>query len=91
MQWHKKHNHLVSSEHGTAENVWWKSNSKQLCLSFFTNGIYSFRRCNCNTEFIPNYRQSHRERTFANIQLVLGATTLFGIVLFKCRRDNKEI
>ena len=36
---------------------------------FFTKGVYSFRRFNCDRELIPHCWRSHRESTFASIQL----------------------
>ena len=33
-----------SLELGTAENIWWKSNFKQMCFEVFIKDWYSFRR-----------------------------------------------
>ena len=29
----------LSMEHGTAENLWWNSNFKQICFQFYTKGV----------------------------------------------------
>ena len=65
---------MLSLEHGTAENILWKSNFEQICFQFFTKGVHSF---NCNMELIPNCWRSHSENIFANIQLSFRNKTLF--------------
>ena len=33
---HTRDRHKLSLEHGTADNLWWKSNFKLICFLFFT-------------------------------------------------------
>ena len=44
----------LSLELGTAENLWWKSNFKQICFQFFTKDVYSFTIFNRNNLIIIN-------------------------------------
>ena len=90
----------LSFEHGTAENVWWRSNFKQICFQFFSRkGIYSFRRFNRYRELIPKRWRSHRKSTFANTQLslitrkrCLEMDDLRVLdILEKCRRLTKHV
>ena len=60
-----------SLENGTAEIYSVKPISNKYVLRFFTKGVYGFKRFNRNRELIPNCWRSHRESTFANIQLSL--------------------
>ena len=68
----------LSLEHGTTENLWWKRNFKQIFFQLLIEGVYSFKSFIHNRELIPNCRCSHRESTFANIQLSLRNKMLFG-------------
>ena len=53
--------------------------SNKHVFSFFTKGVYSFRRFNRNKELIPKFWRSHRESTFANIQLSFRNKKLFDL------------
>ena len=55
-----------------------KAISNKHIFSFFTKGVYSFRRFTRNRDLIPNCWRSHRESTFANIQLTFRNKKLFG-------------
>ena len=55
-----------------------KAISNKYVFSFFTKGVYSFRRINRNRELIQYCWRSHRESTLANIQLRLGNKKLSG-------------
>ena len=78
-------------EHGTAGNVWWKSNFKQICFQFFLRKVSSFKRFNRNRELILNCWRSHRESTFSNIQLGFRKKMLFGNGSVKGRRYIREM
>ena len=43
-----------SLEHGTTEQLLWKSNFKQMCFEYFPKGGYSFRRFSCTMELITD-------------------------------------
>ena len=59
----------LSLEHGTTEQFMVEKQFQANMFSVFSKVVYTFRRFNRNRELIPNCWHSHRESTFANIQL----------------------
>ena len=56
---HKREQVKSSLEHGTAKQLWWKTNFKQICFEFFfIKGGYSFRRFNCNRVYFQTAMRS---------------------------------
>ena len=68
-----------------------KAISYKYVSSFFMKGVYSFRKCNCTRELIPNCWHSHRENTSDNIQLSFRNTNLFGKGWSKGPRNIREM
>ena len=70
-----------------------KAISNKYVLKFLTKRVYSFKRFNRNRELIPNSWRSHRESTFANIQLSCLETDDVRIleISAKCCRLTKYV
>ena len=69
-------------ERGTTEDLWWKCNSEEIYIDFFSENSYSFRCLQSDGEFIPDPRRAATEK--ARLSFVLGTLSCCEIDALSC-------